>query len=419
MRNLLASAALLGFFSAVPAIAASIACPGTLLLQDAFTAPNPAWDLSVYPQNKFTIQGGKAETAFQQTSVARPEIFWGRHFGDVNVCVTLTDPPTDKAENQTAGLIFWASDYNSYFSFEIQQAVGQYAVAEWTPGTSGSSWTLPVAWTASPAIVKTLGSQNTLRVQTKGNTATLFINDQQVGTVTGTPPTGGGQVGFWVGSSTTSTSTWDVTNFSASSPQAASASSSPACPGTVVFQDPFANPDPFLNISVLPQSSATPQGGKLQMAFSQGGYWRALEYTGAQYGDVDVCATFTGSPTDKAENQLAGLIFWAADYSAFYVFEINSTTGQYELAQMSGSKWTIMIASAPSPAVQKGMGKTNTLRVQTKANAASLYVNNQLVETIYAAPPTGGGLVEFYAESESTMTAPETWTIAGLTVAIP
>jgi len=93
MRNLLASAALLGFFSAVPAIAASIACPGTLLLQDAFTAPNPAWDLSVYPQNKFTIQGGKAETAFQQTSVARPEIFWGRHFGDVNVCVTLTDPP--------------------------------------------------------------------------------------------------------------------------------------------------------------------------------------------------------------------------------------------------------------------------------------------------------------------------------------
>lgn len=417
MRNLLAVAALLAVSSAISAAAAP--CPGTVLLQDAFTTPNPAWDLTVYPQNKFTIQGGKAETAFQQTSVARPEIFWGRHFGDVNVCVTLSDPATDKAENQAAGLIFWATDYNGYYSFQIQQATGQYAVAEWTPGTSGSSWTLPVAWTASPAIVKTLGSQNTLRVQTKGNTATLFINDQQVGTVTGTPPGGGGQVGFWVGSSTTSTSTWEVTDFSASSPQTSSAAASPACPGTVVFQDPFANPDPFLSISVLPQSSATPQGGKLQVAFTQAGYWRAQQYAGTQYGDVDVCASFTETAADKPENQLAGLIFWAADYSAFYVFEINSTTGQFEVAQMSGGKWTLTVASTPSAAVQKGMGKTNTLRVQTKANVATLYVNNQLVETIYAAPPAGGGLVGFYAESESSMTAPESWSISGLTVAIP
>jgi hypothetical protein len=41
----------------------------------------------------------------------------------------------------------------------------------------------------------------------------LFINDQQVGTLTGTPPAGGGLVGFDALSSDTSASTLIFTGF--------------------------------------------------------------------------------------------------------------------------------------------------------------------------------------------------------------
>jgi hypothetical protein len=75
--------------------------------------------------------------------------------------------------------------------------------------------------------------------------------------------------------------------------------------------------------------------------------------------------------------------------------------------------------SVPSAAVVKGMGKTNALRVQTKGNLATLYVNGQQVETLTGQPPAGGGFVGFYAESESTYTAKETWDIGNFTVAMP
>ena len=65
---------------------------------------------------------------------------------------------------------------------------------------------------------KGAGASNTLRVQTRGNVATLFINDQQVGTLTGTPPAGGGLAGFYTSSSSTSLSTWDISGYTVATP---------------------------------------------------------------------------------------------------------------------------------------------------------------------------------------------------------
>ena len=63
-----------------------------------------------------------------------------------------------------------------------------------------------------------VGVANTLRVQTAGNTATLFINDQQVGTFTGTPPAATSQVGFFTGSSSKTADTWDVSDLTVTKP---------------------------------------------------------------------------------------------------------------------------------------------------------------------------------------------------------
>ena len=68
--------------------------------------------------------------------------------------------------------------------------------------------------------VQGTGKSNTVRVLTKGNTATLFVNDQQVGTFDGTPPAGGGMAGFIGDSSDQMTApvTFDFTDFAVAIP---------------------------------------------------------------------------------------------------------------------------------------------------------------------------------------------------------
>ena len=266
-----------------------------------------------------------------------------------------------------------------------------------------------------------MGKSNALRVQTKGNTATLFINDQQVGSFTGTPPAGGGQVGFYSESlsTATSTDTFDFTNFAVASTQsAAPLPASAACPGTVVFQDLFPNGDTFLNLQTGAQAQLAEQDGKGEIVLLQGGYGQAAQYTGNQFGDANICATFNTLPTDKSENQMAGLEFWATDYTTLYMFLINPTTGQFQLAQKTAGNWIFVVNSPPNAAIVQGMGKTNALRVQTKGNVAWLYINNQLVDTLTANAPAGGGVVGIYAQSDSSLTAKETWQVSNLTVAV-
>ena len=207
MRTMLAAAALLSLPFALPAAAAP--CPGTVVLQDSFTTPNPALDLTVN-ESKITIQGGKAEVTFLQSG-SRNEEYVGKKYGDANVCATFATAKPDKAEPQPAGILLWAVDYSAFYTFEILPGTRQFAVYQMVPGT----WrTVPLAATASAAIVKTMGAPNTLQVETRGN----VIKSQQVGTFTGTPPPGGGAVGFSVSNANTSLDTWDVTDFSVAIP---------------------------------------------------------------------------------------------------------------------------------------------------------------------------------------------------------
>jgi hypothetical protein len=231
-------------------------------------------------------------------------------------------------------------------------------------------------------------------------------------------PAGGGQVGF--SGQGDGTDTLQFTNFAVASSQSTTPlPASAECPGTVVFQDKFPDGDSYMNITPSAGALGGVQGGKGQITLLQASYGLAVQYPGIQFGDANICATFNTLPADKAENQMAGIEFWATDYANIYSFLINPTNGQFQLAQKVGGNWTMIVNSTPNAAVVKGMGKANTLRVQTKGNMASLYVNSQLVETFSAAPPTGGGVVGFYAQSDSAYTTKETWQISNLTVAVP
>ena len=55
---------------------------------------------------------------------------------------------------------------------------------------------LPVAWRQSDAIKKGEGVENQVKVVTKGNNATIFINGKEVIALNGQPPEGGSLIGF-------------------------------------------------------------------------------------------------------------------------------------------------------------------------------------------------------------------------------
>jgi len=190
MRTRLVTGFLVGLLSALPAAAAT--CPGTVVLQDSFNSVNPALNMDVNDSAKVAVQGGKAEITVSKPGYARSELYVGSRFGDANVCLTVSTPATDKSEKQDFGVVFWADSFATYYTFEITPE-GMFSVAQKLPS---GQWSYPVHLTASPAIVQGTGKSNSLRVLTKGNTATFFINDQQVGTVDGTPPAGGGLAGF-------------------------------------------------------------------------------------------------------------------------------------------------------------------------------------------------------------------------------
>jgi hypothetical protein len=212
MRNAIAITAILGLSTVMPAVAAT--CPGTVVFQDAYASPNAALNVVAAPESAIAVKDGKAEVVFLKQGMARMGEYRGMPYGDVNVCLTVATPATDKAEGQKAGLVFWATDDNNFSMLEIT-VDGQFSVGQ---QVNGGDYQHPLPWQTSKALAQGTGATNTLRVQTRGNVVTLFINDQQVGTLTGTPPPGGGLIGFYSGSSTTSLSTWDFSGLTVAKP---------------------------------------------------------------------------------------------------------------------------------------------------------------------------------------------------------
>ncbi len=94
-----------------------------------------------------------------------------------------------------SGLVFWAKDYDEYYAVLIN-AQGWFGVQRHV----SNRYLLPVAWQESDAIKKGEGAENQVKVVTKGNQATIFINGKEVVSLNGQPPEGGTLIGFKVAS---------------------------------------------------------------------------------------------------------------------------------------------------------------------------------------------------------------------------
>jgi hypothetical protein len=176
---------------AVVMLAVTAGLAGKVLFEDKFTSLDPSWGapgpimdvkdgkLIITPTintsqtilNQANVLPNDAEGSFAMTFVKAPAPTWG------------------------SGLVFWAKDYNEYYAVLIN-AEGWFAVQRFVAGR----YLLPVAWRESEAIKKGEGAENQVKVVTKGNKATIFVNGKEVISISGQPPQGGSLVGFKVAS---------------------------------------------------------------------------------------------------------------------------------------------------------------------------------------------------------------------------
>ncbi len=206
MRSLIATAALLSVMAVAPAVAAT--CPGNVTYHDTFATAGTGWNLNTAATVKVTMGGGKADISFAQQGLGQSLQFSSNQYGDVSVCATVSTPATSKVEDEAAGITFWGTNSSTYYMFETLVS-GQFFVGFNNNGT----WQALFAKQANAAVAKGAGVNNVLQVTTKGSLATFYVNGTQVATITGNPPAGGGTVGIYAESSTTSPEPMDFTDY--------------------------------------------------------------------------------------------------------------------------------------------------------------------------------------------------------------
>jgi glucose/mannose transport system substrate-binding protein len=187
---------------------------GDILYEDDFTNLDPSWGT---PGDILSVKDGKLilKPALNTTqSVLNQSNVFDDADIEVEVALAAGDPIV------AGGLIFWAKDYTNFYCLCVD-ANGSFKISHFVT----DRWLTPVGWTETGAINKGVGQVNKLRVVTKGRQATAFINDQQVITINGQPPQGGGCVGISGGSAQDLQNIWQFASLRVIATTAVAASS--------------------------------------------------------------------------------------------------------------------------------------------------------------------------------------------------
>lgn len=186
-RSALAAAVILA--GVVPAAAV---CPGLdVLVEDQFDALRPVWGEA---RAGVRIDNGQLVLA----PAAGTELWVVNNSGlldDIDMCVTVTTIAGIDDSDSRAGPIFWYQDVNNFYVFEIAPN-GNASVWRRQRG----HWLPQVEWRAADGANKGDGGVNELRVSTAGNEATFSVNGTEFGTLNGSPPEDGQQIGLFAGS---------------------------------------------------------------------------------------------------------------------------------------------------------------------------------------------------------------------------
>lgn len=96
-----------------------------------------------------------------------------------------------------------------------------------------------------------------------------------------------------------------------------------------------------------------------------------------------------------------GLIFWATDYRNFFVFQVDSR-GKASFYRYTAGRW-IHVYSEDTSAINKEPGAANRIRVVTKGNVVSTYVNGSKIRDLRSQGPTGDARFGIYVQTNKPM----------------
>lgn len=187
----------------------SFACKGSqVLFQDNFAKLDQSWgtanDQVSVSNSKLIV---KPKVAASYNVINQSEIFQ-----DMDYCADIHLAQGDDT-SAGAGLLFWAKDYNDYYFFYFNGG-GNYFIGRFVGGRN----LYPVPIQKSTAVNTASGAVNHMRVVTKGNQATFYINDTQVSSFTGQPPEGGGLIGVAGDSGAQVPNVWEFSNIDVTKP---------------------------------------------------------------------------------------------------------------------------------------------------------------------------------------------------------
>jgi hypothetical protein len=239
-------------------------------------------------------------------------------------------------------------------------------------------------------VLKGLGQVNQLRVVTSGKSATVYVNDKQIATFKGFPPTGGSQIGLQADSGT-EPYTWAFSELSVRKGSAPPRANVPR-DDSLLLSDDFSTLDPAWGDADGVQSVS---GNKLMMN-PRPDTARTTLYQGRLFGDADI--RVKAAATKGQGLMPAGIVFWASDFRHFYVAHLRSD-GRFFVGKSMDGRWRQLLPLEVRDEVLQGLGQVNEIRVVTRGNSGTAYVNNKQIGTFEGSPPEGGSKIGLRAQS--------------------
>jgi hypothetical protein len=125
-------------------------------------------------------------------------------------------------------------------------------------------------------------------------------------------------------------------------------------------------------------------------------------YRPIQFKNGTVCGTIKAPMQANKLDGVAsgGLVFWATDYSNYYLAQIY-LDGTYQVYRRLSNEWIPVVRRTKSEHIRSGLGATNALQVSLKENNGTFYVNGQKLTEFRGQPPEHGGAFGLHGESEA------------------
>jgi hypothetical protein len=189
--------------SALLAARPALACNGpNVKFSDDFRQVDDNWGVDPNA-DAVTVEDGKVKVK-ADPSGGYTILYGGTVFADADICVTVQVPSqTSQADQLAAGPVFWAEDYNNYFTFDITPG-GSAAIIRRVNGR----WVYVIDYKKADGIKTKPGDKNVLRVTLDGNTLTTYVNGIKFASAKAQVPAGGGQIGLHAESERAHRDTW-------------------------------------------------------------------------------------------------------------------------------------------------------------------------------------------------------------------